>query len=97
MPLVTDPQDAILRVTSSCICGSDLHFYAGAMPGRLLNCAGCARRAGWGAGLKGLSGADREGEKSGGRRSGAAAAKRGGNVNARGIGYGCVGRGATHH
>lgn len=27
------PQDAIIRVTSTCICGSDLHLYVGAMPG----------------------------------------------------------------
>ena len=26
-------QDAILRVTSTAICGSDLHMYTGAMPG----------------------------------------------------------------
>lgn len=32
-PLVTDPQDAILKVTSTAICGSDLHMYVGAMPG----------------------------------------------------------------
>jgi len=25
--------DVILRVTTSCICGSDLHMYMGAMPG----------------------------------------------------------------
>lgn len=33
MPLVTHPADVILRVTSTCICGSDLHLYMGAMPG----------------------------------------------------------------
>lgn len=32
-PMITDPQDVILRVTSACICGSDLHLYVGAMPG----------------------------------------------------------------
>ena len=32
-PLVTDPQDAIIRVTSSAICGSDLHLYLGMLPG----------------------------------------------------------------
>lgn len=32
-PVLTDAHDAILRVTSTCICGSDLHLYAGAMPG----------------------------------------------------------------
>ncbi len=26
-------QDAILKVTSTAICGSDLHMYTGAMPG----------------------------------------------------------------
>jgi threonine dehydrogenase-like Zn-dependent dehydrogenase len=33
VPMVTDPQDAILKVTSTAICGSDLHMYTGAMPG----------------------------------------------------------------
>jgi threonine dehydrogenase-like Zn-dependent dehydrogenase len=33
VPVVTDPRDAILRVTSTAICGSDLHMYEGAMPG----------------------------------------------------------------
>jgi threonine dehydrogenase-like Zn-dependent dehydrogenase len=32
-PLVTDPTDVVLKVTSSAICGSDLHFYLGAMVG----------------------------------------------------------------
>ncbi|CAK9204913.1 unnamed protein product [Sphagnum troendelagicum] len=32
-PLVTDPTDAILSVTTTCICGSDLHMYVGFMPG----------------------------------------------------------------
>lgn len=32
-PLVTDPEDVVLKVTSSAICGSDLHFYLGAMVG----------------------------------------------------------------
>jgi threonine dehydrogenase-like Zn-dependent dehydrogenase len=31
-PNVTDPQDVILRVTSTNICGSDLHLYLGYMP-----------------------------------------------------------------
>ena len=26
-------EDVILRVTTTCICGSDLHMYMGAMPG----------------------------------------------------------------
>jgi threonine dehydrogenase-like Zn-dependent dehydrogenase len=33
VPVVTDPRDAIVRVTSTAICGSDLHMYVGAMPG----------------------------------------------------------------
>lgn len=33
-PQPLPPQDVVLRVTSSCICGSDLHFYQGSMPGR---------------------------------------------------------------
>ncbi|KAG2450469.1 hypothetical protein HYH02_004970 [Chlamydomonas schloesseri] len=32
-PLVTDPADAVLRVTSSAICGSDLHLFLGSAPG----------------------------------------------------------------
>lgn len=32
-PKVTDQGDALLRVTSTCICGSDLHLYGGFMPG----------------------------------------------------------------
>jgi threonine dehydrogenase-like Zn-dependent dehydrogenase len=32
-PLITDPGDAIIRITLSTICGSDLHFYNGAVPG----------------------------------------------------------------
>lgn len=33
VPLLTDPGDAIVRVTSTAICGSDLHHYVGLMPG----------------------------------------------------------------
>ncbi|KAL6777503.1 hypothetical protein ACKKBF_B21740 [Auxenochlorella protothecoides x Auxenochlorella symbiontica] len=33
VPKVTDEGDVILRVTTTAICGSDLHFYNGAMPG----------------------------------------------------------------
>ncbi|EFN59413.1 hypothetical protein CHLNCDRAFT_8842, partial [Chlorella variabilis] len=36
VPVATDPQDVILRVTSTAICGSDLHLYTGelrSMPG----------------------------------------------------------------
>ncbi|MCW3081542.1 MAG: alcohol dehydrogenase [Segetibacter sp.] len=32
MPEIKHPQDAILRVTRSCICGSDLHLYHGLVP-----------------------------------------------------------------
>lgn len=31
-PELLNPQDAIVRVTSTCICGSDLHLYAGLVP-----------------------------------------------------------------
>jgi threonine dehydrogenase-like Zn-dependent dehydrogenase len=32
MPRIEHPQDAIVRVTRSCICGSDLHLYHGLVP-----------------------------------------------------------------
>ncbi|TNC47398.1 glutathione-dependent formaldehyde dehydrogenase [Rubellimicrobium rubrum] len=32
MPTIEHPRDAILRVTRSCICGSDLHLYNGLVP-----------------------------------------------------------------
>jgi threonine dehydrogenase-like Zn-dependent dehydrogenase len=32
MPEIKHPQDAIVRVTRSCICGSDLHLYHGLVP-----------------------------------------------------------------
>ena len=32
MPEIEHPEDAILRVTRSCICGSDLHLYNGSVP-----------------------------------------------------------------
>jgi len=32
MPEIQHPQDAIVRVTRSCICGSDLHLYHGLVP-----------------------------------------------------------------
>ncbi|AMM52532.1 alcohol dehydrogenase [Rufibacter sp. DG15C] len=32
MPEILHPQDAIVRVTRSCICGSDLHLYTGNVP-----------------------------------------------------------------
>lgn len=32
MPEIQHPQDAIVRVTRSCICGSDLHLYNGNVP-----------------------------------------------------------------
>ena len=31
-PLILHPEDAIVRVTRSCICGSDLHLYNGSVP-----------------------------------------------------------------
>lgn len=31
-PAIKEPRDAILRVTSTAICGSDLHFYNGTIP-----------------------------------------------------------------
>jgi threonine dehydrogenase-like Zn-dependent dehydrogenase len=31
-PLIEDPRDAIIKITSTCICGSDLHLYDGYMP-----------------------------------------------------------------
>ena len=32
MPEIQHPQDAVVRVTRSCICGSDLHLYHGMVP-----------------------------------------------------------------
>ena len=32
IPEIVHPQDAIVRVTRSCICGSDLHLYNGSVP-----------------------------------------------------------------
>jgi S-(hydroxymethyl)glutathione dehydrogenase/alcohol dehydrogenase len=32
MPMILHPEDAIVRVTRSCICGSDLHLYHGMVP-----------------------------------------------------------------
>jgi threonine dehydrogenase-like Zn-dependent dehydrogenase len=32
-PSITDPQDILLRVTATAICGSDLHIYRGKIPG----------------------------------------------------------------
>jgi len=31
-PRIEDPRDAIVRVTSTAICGSDLHIYNGLLP-----------------------------------------------------------------
>jgi len=31
-PIIEDPKDAIIRVTSTCICGSDLHLMNGFVP-----------------------------------------------------------------
>jgi threonine dehydrogenase-like Zn-dependent dehydrogenase len=36
-PVIEDPKDAIIRITSTCICGSDLHLMNGFVPGM---CAG---------------------------------------------------------
>jgi threonine dehydrogenase-like Zn-dependent dehydrogenase len=32
MPVIEHPRDAVVRVTRSCICGSDLHLYHGMVP-----------------------------------------------------------------
>jgi len=32
VPLVTDPTDAVIKVTASCVCGSDLHLYHDKVP-----------------------------------------------------------------
>jgi threonine dehydrogenase-like Zn-dependent dehydrogenase len=32
LPIIQHPEDAIIRVTRSCICGSDLHLYHGMVP-----------------------------------------------------------------
>ncbi|GAB2751121.1 hypothetical protein GCM10027090_21950 [Sinomonas soli] len=32
-PTLRDPHDAIVRITRSAICGTDLHMVRGAMPG----------------------------------------------------------------
>jgi threonine dehydrogenase-like Zn-dependent dehydrogenase len=34
-PRVVDPQDVVIRITTSAICGSDLHIYRGRIPGIL--------------------------------------------------------------
>ena len=36
-PKIQDPRDAIVRVTSTAICGSDLHIYNGTFPQRSLS------------------------------------------------------------
>jgi len=33
MPLIMEPGDAIVRITMTCVCGSDLHMYANEVPG----------------------------------------------------------------
>jgi threonine dehydrogenase-like Zn-dependent dehydrogenase len=35
-PIIEDPKDAIIRVTSTCICGSDLHLMNGFVPTMML-------------------------------------------------------------
>lgn len=32
-PAIKDPNDAIVRITATAICGTDLHFVRGTMPG----------------------------------------------------------------
>ncbi len=32
-PVVTDPRDVVIRVTSASICGTDLHLYHNEIPG----------------------------------------------------------------
>ena len=34
-PKIEEPRDAIIKVTSCAICGSDLHLYDGYMPGMM--------------------------------------------------------------
>ena len=36
MPQILHPEDAIVRVTRTCICGSDLHLYHGMVPDPVL-------------------------------------------------------------
>ncbi|MDP3370941.1 MAG: hypothetical protein Q8M32_13985 [Brevundimonas sp.] len=38
MPTIQHPRDAIVRVTRSCICGSDLHPYRGMAPDTRVAC-----------------------------------------------------------
>jgi threonine dehydrogenase-like Zn-dependent dehydrogenase len=35
VPMITDDNDVIIKVTNTAICGSDLHLYLGFMPGML--------------------------------------------------------------
>ena len=35
-PIIQHPGDAILRITSTAICGSDVHLYHGTVPGMQL-------------------------------------------------------------
>ncbi len=39
-PIIEDPGDAIIEVTSCAICGSDLHLFDGFMPGKPTSIAG---------------------------------------------------------
>ena len=32
-PLITDPKDALIRITATTICGSDLHMWFDKVPG----------------------------------------------------------------
>jgi len=38
MPMLTDPTDAIIKVTASTVCGSDLHVYHNLIPGMSKGC-----------------------------------------------------------
>lgn len=40
-PRIVNPRDAIIQVTATAICGSDLHLYDAVIPG-------CSRATSWG-------------------------------------------------
>src|SRR4051812_26357602 len=37
MPTVTDPTDAVIRITMAAVCGSDLHLYHGELPNKYVD------------------------------------------------------------
>ncbi len=39
VPVIEHPQDAIVRVVRTCICGSDLHLYHGLVPDTRVGCS----------------------------------------------------------